>query len=539
MLLEQTLSFINTILVVGFLIIILVYIGIIAKQKGWGAALKAAFKPVMLIPLIFVAIFSYIRLGINFLEPSEVGVVVSVLSPGGYNNQVYRSGLHWTFPFLERMDRYSYAWQIYEMTANPYETSTGNSNNNRSNSKTSNTVHVTDSPVKARTADGQEVSVDCSIIYQVEADQIIRIYVEWQSRYVQDFLRPIARGLIRTQVSQYTAAEVNSSKSLALERDINQQLRIALGDKGFGLERFILRSITFTPEYATSIEQKQIALETGNEDVEVKLVNSALVSIHIDGYKVSNPIGFQGKDVAVQIYTAFAPMVHIGALERVADELALELVAVAAEPFAVSRSVLGTDANSNFTAILADVGGGTTDIAVVNDGGVEGTKMFGIGGRSFTNTIANEMGIGYEDAEKLKVNIDDEKVKESVKKDVTRAVDKTLEVWLAGVELALSEFDSVDHLPPRILLCGGGASLRQLVEALASQEWYKGLPFTKRPSVQHIKPSDVIGITDPGGKAEGHTFITAMGLLRVGYDTMISIDGTDTIKEKLNRMLRI
>jgi regulator of protease activity HflC (stomatin/prohibitin superfamily) len=262
MLLEQTLSFINTVLVVGLLIIILVYVGVIAKQKGWGVALKAPFKPVMLIPLIIVGIFSYIRLGINFLEPSELGVVVSVLSPGGYNNKVYRSGLHWTFPFLERMDRYSYAWQIYEMTANPYETSSrNNSTNNKITQTTINTAHVTDTPVKARTADGQEVSVDCSIIYQVEPDQIIRVSIEWQSRYVQDFLRPIARGLIRTQVSQYTAAEVNSSKSLALERDINQQLRIALEDKGFGLERFILRSITFTPEYATSIEQKQIALE--------------------------------------------------------------------------------------------------------------------------------------------------------------------------------------------------------------------------------------------------------------------------------------
>ncbi|HAC56555.1 TPA: hypothetical protein DCF80_03555, partial [Candidatus Saccharibacteria bacterium] len=98
--------------------------------------------------------------------------------------------------------------------------------------------------------------------------------------------------------------------------------------------------------------QSQIAIETGNTDVEVKLVNSAIVSIHIDGYKVSNPIGFQGKDVAIQIYTAFAPMVHIGALERAAGELDLDLVAVAAEPFAVSRSVLGTDASSNFTAIL-------------------------------------------------------------------------------------------------------------------------------------------------------------------------------------------
>lgn len=292
-------------------------------------------------------------------------------------------------------------------------------------------------------------------------------------------------------------------------------------------------------ERAQMKAQKQIALETGNEDVEVKLVNSALVSIHIDGYKISNPIGFQGKDVAIQIYTAFAPMVHIGALERVADELALELLAVAAEPFAVSRSVLGNDAASNFTAILADVGGGTTDIAVVNDGGVEGTRMFGIGGRSFTRTIAGELSLSYEAAEKLKVNLDNEKIKPTVKKDIEEAVDKTLEVWLAGVELALSEFDSVDHLPNRILLCGGGASLRPLVEALATQDWYKELPFTKRPMVQHISPADVVGITDTTEKAGDHTFITAMGLLRVGYDTMISGNPQDSLKEKFNRMLRI
>jgi cell division protein FtsA len=292
-------------------------------------------------------------------------------------------------------------------------------------------------------------------------------------------------------------------------------------------------------ERAQGKAQAQIALETGNEEVEVKLVNSALVSIHIDGYKVSNPIGFQGRDVAVQIYTAFAPMVHIGALERVADELALELVAVAAEPFAVSRSVLGNDASSNFTAILADIGGGTTDIAVVNDGGVEGTKMFGIGGRSFTRTIASEMELNYNDAEKLKVNLENSQIKPAVKKQVEAAVNKTLDVWLDGVELALSEFDSVDHLPNRILLCGGGASLKPLTEALAERDWWKELPFTKRPTVHHISPHDVIGITDITGLASDHTFITAMGLLRVGYDTIVGSTETDTIKEKLNRILRI
>lgn len=299
---------------------------------------------------------------------------------------------------------------------------------------------------------------------------------------------------------------------------------------------FIIQKVQ---EKAQIKAQKQIALETGNAEVEVKLVNSALVSIHIDGYKVSNPIGFQGKDVSVQIYTAFAPMVHIGALERVAEELALDLVAVAAEPFAVSRSVLGTDSNSTFTAILADVGGGTTDIAVVNDGGVEGTRMFGIGGRSFTRTLMNELDVSYKDAEKLKTHLDNENIKEKVRKDALDAIDKTLEVWLAGVELSLAEFDSLDHLPSKILLCGGGASLEPLVEAISKRDWYNDLPFTKRPSVHLVRPSDIVGIVDSTKLVNDHTFVTAMGLLRVGYDTIIGNSDADSIKDKVNKLLRI
>lgn len=290
-------------------------------------------------------------------------------------------------------------------------------------------------------------------------------------------------------------------------------------------------------ERAHAKAQKQIGWETGNDDVEIKLVNSAIVSIHIDGYKVSNPIGFQGKDVAIQIYTAFAPMVHIGALERTAQELDLDLLAVAAEPFAVSRSVLGTDASSTFTAVLADIGGGTTDIAVVNDGGVEGTKMFGIGGRGFTKTIATEMDLSFEDAEKLKVNINHQNLKKEVRDKLAKAVDKTLDVWINGVELALSEFDAVDHLPNKILLCGGGASLTKLVERLETDDWYKELPFTRKPTVKLINPSDVAGITDTTGEANDHTFITAMGLLRVGYDTMVGSSEKDNLREKFNRIL--
>ena len=285
--------------------------------------------------------------------------------------------------------------------------------------------------------------------------------------------------------------------------------------------------------------QREIALETGNQEAEIKLVNSAIVGIHIDGYKVSNPIGFQGKDVSIQIYTAFAPTVHIGAIERVANELALDLMAGAAEPFAVARSVVGSDSSSSFTAILADVGGGTTDIAVVNDGGVEGTKMFGIGGRSFTNQIANEMGLSYKNAEKLKVNLSNDKLKSNIAQQAMDAIENTLDVWVSGVELALSDFENIDYLPSRILLCGGGSSLESLTERLENSDWWKELPFNKKPTVKHIKPEEVSGVVDESGKINDHTFITAMGLLRVGYDTYSSDENaSENFRDKLNRILR-
>ena len=300
------------------------------------------------------------------------------------------------------------------------------------------------------------------------------------------------------------------------------------------------RIIELVQERAETKARQQLAWELGGKDVQVRLVNSALVRIDIDGYKVTNPVGFQGKDILVEMYTAFAPMIHIGALERTATELDLELLAVAAEPFAVARSVVGDDPNASISAVLMDVGGGTTDIAVVNEGGVEGTKMFGIGGRAFTHAIERELDIDFIKAEALKVGLGGDLVAAKQRPEVEKALNKTLNVWLSGVELALAEFNKLDHLPHRLLLCGGGSSLEMLMKRLEEGDWYKNLPFSKRPIVQHIQPEEVVGITDATGDASDHTYITAMGLLRVGMDTYNSGAATEktSVKDKLNKVLR-
>ena len=304
----------------------------------------------------------------------------------------------------------------------------------------------------------------------------------------------------------------------------------------------IERIIGLVQKRAEEKAKQQLAWELGGKDVEVRLVNSALVGIEIDGYKVTNPIGFQGKDVVVQLYTAFAPLIHIGALERTAQELDLDLLAVAAEPFAVSRAVIGDDPNANMSAILMDVGGGTTDIAVINDGGVQGTKMFGIGGRAYTRSVERDLSVSFVQAEELKLGLSDGKAPSSKIPAIEKALSKTLDVWISGVELALGEFTQLDHLPRRILLCGGGSSLDMLMHQLESSSWYNDLPFTRKPVVQHIKPSHVVGITDETGTVTDHTFITAMGLLRVGLDTLQQ-DGPDakngSFRQKIDKILRV
>lgn len=284
--------------------------------------------------------------------------------------------------------------------------------------------------------------------------------------------------------------------------------------------------------------RRELAIETNNPDVEVRLINSALVSLYIDGHKVSNPIDFKGKEITVQIYTAFAPLVHISAIEKVCDELELDLVTVAVEPFAVCRACLGSDIESNFSGIVMDIGGGTTDIALVDDGGVEGTKMFSIGGRSFTHQISTQLGLSFEDAEKLKLLNDDPKMKPQVRKKLDSAIERNLEVWISGVELALEEFNQIDTMPGQILLCGGGASLSVIPELLATGDWYKSLPFARRPLVRLIEIDDVAGIVNDTDRQLDHTFVTAMGLLRVGIDTLIGVGNSNGIKAKLARLLK-
>lgn len=288
---------------------------------------------------------------------------------------------------------------------------------------------------------------------------------------------------------------------------------------------------------AGEIAKKTVAFETGNENVEVRLINSAIVSLTIDGYKISNPIGFKGTDVVLQFYTAFAPLIHVAAIEKVCAELNLELLTLAVEPFAVCRACLGDDSESGFSSIVMDIGGGTTDVAVIEDGGVEGTKMFSLGGRSFTHQVAESLGVDNAAAEEYKIKYDYGELDERLNAKVEGALKRNMNVWLTGVEVALEDFELVSSLPRNILLCGGGAGLSVLQETLAVSDWYKGLPFSRRPVIHLLDVNELPDLDLRGHKLD-YSYATAIGLLRVGVDTLAAVPEENKLKNKIAKLLQ-
>ncbi len=278
---------------------------------------------------------------------------------------------------------------------------------------------------------------------------------------------------------------------------------------------------------------KQIAWELGR-DVEVRLINAAIVDVRIDGYRITNPLNFQGKRVSISIFNAHAPILHLGAIDTIAKDLDLEIMNVVAEPYAVSSSV-GYEDILDFSAIFIDIGGGTTDVAVVRNGGLEGTKMFAIGGIAFTKRLAHDFRITTKEAEKLKVEYSHGEVVGELNDKIREVILEDAAVWLSGVELSLAEFAENDLLPSQIYICGGGSALPELQEALLSNKWVQNLPFSNSPRVSFLKPRDVARMIDSTKTLDSPQDVTPLALANLMVDIQ---DEERVLVQILRRIMR-
>jgi regulator of protease activity HflC (stomatin/prohibitin superfamily) len=200
------------------------------------------------VALVLAVVLNALSAGLVFIQPQERGVVISAIAPKGYRDTALEPGLNWVIPYFEHVETYSISKETYTMSILAEEGQ-----------------KQRDDSIEARTSDGQVVYIDASIIYAVDPEQVIDTHINWQKRYVDGLIRPAVRGVIRDAVSQFRVNEVYSTKREELLEMMKQDLETKLKQNGLILSDFVLRNITFTPEYAASVEQKQIAEQKAEE----------------------------------------------------------------------------------------------------------------------------------------------------------------------------------------------------------------------------------------------------------------------------------
>jgi len=268
---------------------------------------------VVVILLVVAVLLTSIGAGLVFLQANEYGVVISAFQPKGYRTEALGPGLHWIIPFVESVQKYSVAQQTYTM----------------SSTSTEGAVQGDDS-IQARTKDGQQVFIDASVIYKVDADQIVQLHINWQNRYEENVVRPVARAAIRNAVSQFGVEELVSTKRAELEQAIRTEIESKLKANNITMSDFLMRNIRFSDEYAAAVEQKQVAEQQAQQAkfvVESKKQEAEQARQIAQGQADAAVISAQGAADSAVIASKGAAEARL--IEAQAEAKALELLAAA------------------------------------------------------------------------------------------------------------------------------------------------------------------------------------------------------------------
>ena len=227
----------------GALGLLVLYVFYVVSLRAQGRQIRVSII-VTLVLLVIGLGANALGAGLVFIDQAEAGVVISPLTPGGVRPDPLRSGIHWVLPFIESVDRFSIAQQEYTMSGTIGEGA----------------VQGNDA-VEARTSDGQQVFIDATVRFSVDPAKAVDVRRRWltQERYVTGFVRPTTRNVIYNSAARYKVEEIYGSKRAELQQLIYEQLIVEFAQQGMVLEAFQLRNITFTAEYAKSIEEKQVA----------------------------------------------------------------------------------------------------------------------------------------------------------------------------------------------------------------------------------------------------------------------------------------
>ena len=244
---------------------------------------------------------------------------------------------------------------------------------------------------------------------------------------------------------------------------------------------------------------------------------------------IKDPIGMSGIRLEANFHIITGQIAAAKNIKKCVDKPGLEVDEMILEPLASSESVL-SDEEKEAGVVLVDIGGGTTDIAIFQDGIIRHTAVIPFGGNIITEDIKEGCTIMKRQAELLKVKFgsalasecqDNEIVcipglrgrdpKEISVRNLAAIIQARMEEIIEHVYYEIKNSGFEKKLIGGIVVTGGGAQLKhitQLFEFITGMDTRIGYPN------EHLAPSTMVeNITSP-------MYATGIGLVIKGFQNI-------------------
>jgi len=270
------------------------------------------------------------------------------------------------------------------------------------------------------------------------------------------------------------------------------------------------------------------------EDMHQLVMNPGEEIIHVlpQEYIVDNeqgikdPIGMAGIRLEANFHIITGKVNAAKNIYKSVSKADLEVSDLVLEPLASSESVLSNE-EKEAGVVLVDIGGGTTDIAIFQDGIIRHTAVIPFGGNIITDDIASGCSILRKHAEQLKVkfgsalssdNMENQIVcipgfsgrepKEISVRNLANIIQARTEEIVEQVLYEIKSSGYEKRLIAGIVLTGGGSQLKhlpQLVEYLTGLETRMGFP------TEHLGKDNSEALASP-------MYATGIGLVLKGHE---------------------
>lgn len=288
-----------------------------------------------------------------------------------------------------------------------------------------------------------------------------------------------------------------------------------------------------------------------NETSAFYCVGHSVISLTLDNYRVTMPVGHRGEKLETEIIAAFLPAYVVESLCAAVDKAGLETAGLTLEPIAAMNVVVPPELRL-INIALCDIGAGTSDVAVSRDGSVVAYGMATNAGDEITESLMKLLLVDFATAERIKTCGEAEiSYTDILLQPHTITAKKLAELLLPMTEelaeTIASEILAANLTPPQaVFLVGGGSKLSGLAELVAEKlgldatrvvvgrrELMRGItaPDHIKIDAEHATPLGIAVTSDKGISYDFTTItlngkkIRALGTTRLTVFELLRLDG--------------